>query len=567
MKDHKRMTMEELVAELERHRPSTGLAAGDEDLVHELQVHQAELEAQNIELKSAHERLEEAASQYADLYDFAPVGYADLDPLGRIRRINLTGSAMFGVERSKLSNRSLVTLLRDEGAKSAFLAHLERCRGGAPKVTSELNIGASPGLNVQIESVPVVSENETRYRTAFTDITSLKKAQEEKELMHSRLLQAQKMEVIGRLAAGVSHDFNNLLTVIISYCDLALVEAGSIPRDYMEQISAAAEKAQNLTRQLLIFSRGQPVKMSELDINAAVSGMIPMLSTLIGGRMTIRADLPGGLPLVAADKSNIEQLVMNLVVNARDAMPEGGDIAIATWTSLVNEKTAEPKGRPPGRYVVIAVKDTGVGIGASDLQHIFEPFFSTKSHGQGIGLGLSVVSNIVSDHKGWIEVESAKGKGTEFKVFFPALSSGEAASHEKTTIMSATIGNGERILVIEDEASLRRSVALVLAKNGYRVFEAEGAEEAMKDFEREGGRFDLIFSDVVLKGKSGIEFVEDLRKKGLNPNVLFTSGYLDVESQWPVIQENGYRLIKKPYDIFSLLKAVKESISTARAGA
>lgn len=565
MKDYKRMSRGELIAELEKYG---SLNAGEEELIHELQVHQAELEAQNVELRSAQERLEEAASRYADLYDFAPVGYADIDPLGRIRRINLTGAAMLGVERSKLSNRSFITLIHDEASRPAFKEHLERCRRGAPKVISEIIIGAGPGLKVQIESVPASYEGETLYRTAFTDITALKRAQEEKETMRSRLLQAQKMEAVGKLAAGIAHDFNNLLTVIISYCNLARLEAeNSASSHYMDEISAAAERAQNLTRQLLIFSRNQPVKMLELDLNSIVSGMMPMLKTLVGEQISIKGGLSAGLPRVTADKSNMEQLVMNLVVNARDAMPKGGEITVETEAALVNEKTAESKGRPAGRYAVLTVKDAGVGISAEDQRRIFEPFFSTKAQGQGIGLGLSVVSNIVSDHRGWIEVESAEGQGTEFKVYLPAVSRQEAAEETKQPLMSAPVGNGERILVIEDEAALRKGVCLVLSKNGYTVFEADGEGEAVKVFEKEAGRFDLIFTDVVLKGKGGIEFVEDLRKKGLNPNVLFTSGYLDVESQWPVIQESGHRLIKKPYDVFDLLKAVKESISEARAGA
>jgi len=368
---------------------------------------------------------------------------------------------------------------------------------------------------------------------------------------------------MGRLAGGVAHDFNNIMTIITSLNNLAMKEASSGQvRDYLDQIQAASERASNLTRQLLIFSRNQPTKAATLDVNRTAEELLSLLKNIIGENIVINSDLAHDLLPVEADNSNIEQLFMNLVINSKDAMPNGGQIVIKTENETIDGKRAAHPELAPGEYVCITISDSGAGMDEDLLKRVFEPFFSTKEPGKGIGLGLAVVHNIVAEYKGGITVESRPGQGTVFKVFLPASRSGAVQVHSRD--LEEPLGNGETILLIEDELMLSRSVSLVLTKSGYKVFAARDGEEAGKIFEREGGRLDLVFSDVVLKGKSGVNIVDEFLALKPDLKVVFASGYMDIEAQWPYIKEKGFRFLQKPYDIPELLRAVRDCLNGAR---
>ncbi|MBI5492715.1 MAG: MEDS domain-containing protein [Deltaproteobacteria bacterium] len=390
------------------------------------------------------------------------------------------------------------------------------------------------------------------------EISERKRAESEREEMQAQLLQSQKTETIGKLAGGIAHDFNNLMTIIGSFSNLALKEGHSGRLNtYIEQIRAASERASGLTRQLLIFSRNQLIEPSLINLNSCIDEMLKMLYRLIGENVRIKKDLQQDLWTVRADKGNIEQLIMNLVVNAKDAMPHGGRITIST-VNVSAEKAAHAACSRTGGSVRLTVADNGAGMDPGVSEHIFEPFFSTKGAGIGAGLGLAVVKNIVKEHGGEIRVESALGQGTAFEVYLPAETTSPAlrpAGPEE----AVERGMGERVLLVEDERMLRKSVALVLSKNGYSVFEAESAKEAIRLFEREGGRFDLVFSDMILRDSNGIELMDKLA--AMSPvKVLFSSGYMDIESQWPVIKERGCRFLQKPYEIPELLKVIKDAV-------
>lgn len=563
MPDYSRMTKEDLIEEL--NRITEGIPR-DPRLTQSFQAYQAELEAQNTQLKYAQQRLEEAMNRYADLYDFAPVGYADLDQNGCIRQINLTGAAMLGAERANFIGRSFILFLDSPESKKTFLGHMLRCRNGEPRVVSELSIRRTGAdSHIQVQSVPVNEAAGVFFRTALIDVTELKLAQAEKERFHAQLVQAQKMETIGKLAGGVAHDFNNMMSVIASYGNLAMMETKSGPvKGYLEQICSAAERAKGFTRQLLIFSRTQPVKIATLDMNRTVLDMLSILKRLIGENIVIRTELEPALLQVRADKASMEQLLMNLIVNARDAMPKGGEINVRTEN--ISEAPEAAGMGLMGKHICLSVNDSGCGMDTKVIQRIFEPFFTTKGPGQGVGLGLAVVSSIVKEHGGWVDVRSAVDRGAEFRVYLPSAPAGFMAERERRAGREAATGRGERILLIEDEKLLRKSVALVLSKNGYTVYEAESAEEAIEIFEKEGGRFNLLLSDIVLKEKSGIQLVEELTRREYNFKVLFTSGYLDIEAQWPVLQRKGYKLLQKPYDIPDLLKTVRECMGSKQLG-
>ncbi len=393
------------------------------------------------------------------------------------------------------------------------------------------------------------------------DITELKCAEEEKEQMQALLLQSQKLEAIGRLAGGVAHDFNNLLTAIRGYVDMALFKVDDsqpLHRD-LRGIHHASTLASSLTRQLLLLSRKQPMEFTTIGLNMVVGSMLRMLNRLIGEDVMIDVELDPSLWSVRADKGTIEQVIMNLVVNARDAMPQGGTVYLRTENIVLSETDCRhiPDARP-GRFVRLVIQDSGVGMATDVLTHIFEPFYTTKGAGEGTGLGLSVVYGVVRQHAGWISVYSEQGKGSTFEVYLSAAGDHGDAAPDEPTIIEFEKGSGQRILVVEDEDVVRESITEILRENGYTVVAAGNAEEAIHAFEQEKGDFHLVISDVVMPGKSGVELVDDLVARRPDLRVLLSSGYADERSKVSEIKEKGYRFLQKPYRMAELLRMVTQ---------
>ncbi|MBN2201582.1 response regulator [bacterium] len=384
----------------------------------------------------------------------------------------------------------------------------------------------------------------------------------EKKKLEKQLRQAQKMEAVGTLAGGVAHDFNNLLTAIRGSVDIAMLTIkpdDPIVQD-LREIQISAERASDLIRQLLMFSRNQPMEFTSLSLNRVLESLLKMLHRLIGEDVGISTSLDAQLWCVRADRVTLEQVILNLAINARDAMPNGGKISIRTENVTLDEAYCQsvPDARP-GRFVRLSVTDTGMGMDAETVQRIFEPFFSTKGPGKGTGLGLSVVYGIVQQHGGWINVYSEPGQGTTFKVYLPGHSEREEIRRtEKETSATAVQGMDERILLVEDEKNVREFVSKALRQCGYRLGVADCAEQAMELFRAESGRFDMVFSDVVLPGMNGIDLVETLRKEKPDLRILLSSGYTDHKSQWPRIQEQGWRFLQKPYTLTELLRVIRE---------
>ncbi|MEW5804809.1 MAG: PAS domain S-box protein [bacterium] len=395
------------------------------------------------------------------------------------------------------------------------------------------------------------------------DITGRKRAEEERARIQVQLHQSQKMEAIGILAGGVAHDFNNLLTTIQGYISLAMMripDSDPVSRD-LNQVRQAAGKAANLTRQLLLFSRKQPMEPSSLDLNETVHDLLKMFYRLIGEDITITTDLKSDLWPVLADEGTIEQVIMNLIVNAKDAMPQGGYLTIKTENITLNEENARaiPDGRT-GKFVCLAIEDTGCGMDAKTTERIFEPFFTTKGVGKGTGLGLSVVYGIVKHHEGWINVWSEEGKGSIFRIFLPAFFVKMEEKKKEAVSLRELQGKGERILVVEDEEDVRRLTMRMLQTHNYIVQEASSGQEALDTFEREGGKFDLVLSDVVLPDQTGPALVDHLLLRQPKLKVLLVSGYTDQKSQWLLIHEKGFRFLQKPYELHILLRTLREVI-------
>ena len=413
---------------------------------------------------------------------------------------------------------------------------------------------------VNISSVLIDWNGKPAALSFLTDIAERKHLENEKEKLLSQLLQAQKMEAIGALAGGVAHDFNNLLSAISGYTSLAMAkvpESDPLHRD-LTQVSNAAARAAGVVRQLLLFSRKHPMELVPVNLNNAIKSLVKMLERVIGEDIAIELGLGKELWPIRGDEGSIEQVLMNLAVNARDAMQSGGTLSITTENVTTDlEYCRKHTAGRPGRFVCLSIADAGTGMDELVQEHIFEPFFTTKTAGKGTGLGLSVVLGIVQQHEGWIEVQSEPGKGSTFKVYFPCSSVKTEQKSMEAVPLSSLRGNGERILLVEDHQEVRFLTNEILSTNGYSVFAVSCAKDALAAYEKENGGFDLVLTDVGLPDKSGVWLVEELLKRANMP-VLFCSGYTDEKSNWDYIRSRNFRFLRKPFSIPDLLSAVKE---------
>ncbi|NQT25971.1 response regulator [candidate division KSB1 bacterium] len=395
----------------------------------------------------------------------------------------------------------------------------------------------------------------------FRDVSVQKRMEAEKESIQAQLFQIQKMDAVGTLTGGVAHDFNNLLTAIQGCTDMALMKVEKENTIYhdLREVQKAASRAADLTRQLLLFSRKHPTQFVPVDLNKNINDLLKMLHRLIGEDVGISTALHSDLWTVKADPGTLEQVMMNLSVNARDAMPRGGKLSIRTAnvTLDASQCMSMPESRT-GSFVKLAFSDSGEGMNDEVKAHIFEPFFSTKDPGQGTGLGLSVVYGIIKQHDGWIYVISAPGSGTSFEIYLPAVDEEAIERSEEISSIEDLRGNGERILLVEDAEGVREFALTALSENGYQVLSVLNVTEALSLIETESEPFDMVFSDVVLPDQSGVELAERLIEIAPEIKILLTSGYTDQKSQWDTIQKQSYPFLQKPYTLRSLLKTIHQ---------
>jgi signal transduction histidine kinase/CheY-like chemotaxis protein len=384
----------------------------------------------------------------------------------------------------------------------------------------------------------------------------------ERKQFEGQLQQARRMEAVGRLAGGIAHDFNNLLTIIKGYTELALMRAKVLPelKSDIERIEDASERASGLVRQLLAFSRRQVLQPKVLDLNGIVLGLDKLLRRLMDGNieMLTLADKPVGA--IKADPGQIEQVIMNLVVNARDAMPGGGRLIVETTNADLDAGYARDHATVrPGRYVMLAVSDTGVGMSAETVAHIFEPFYTTKESGRGTGLGLSTVYGIVKQSGGYVWVYSEPGRGTTFKVYLPRVDEAiESSPAAKPVTQDRARSGSETILLVEDEPDLRELTRLVLSAKGYNVVEARNAEDAERLAESDGTKIHLLLTDVIMPGLSGRELAKRILARHSSMRVLYMSGYTyNVIAQGGTL-ERGVSFLQKPFTPGGLVEKVRE---------
>jgi PAS domain S-box-containing protein len=548
-----RRRAEEMARERAARAPENLQALSPEEArrtLQELRVHQIELEMQNEELRRAQAELDAARARYFDLYDLAPVGYCTLSEQGLIREANLTAAGLLGVARGALVKQPISQLIVKEDQDIYYRHRKQLFETGEPQAYElrmvKLNAAA---FWARLEATAAQDAGGTPVcRVVISDITERKKAEEAREKLTAQLAEARQMESIGRLAGGVAHDFNNLLTVINGYSQLLLAKlsAGDPLRASLAEIHKAGERAAGLTRQLLAFSRKQVLQPRRLDFNRVVREIRPMLERLVGEDVEVCVALNADTGMVCADPHQLEQVLMNLAVNARDAMPGGGKLSIETAAVEWGEgHTQSHPGAPVGRYIMLAVSDTGAGMHDETRRHIFEPFFTTKAVGKGTGLGLSMVQGIVAQSGGYIDVYSEPGQGTTFKIYLPALA--EAAAEAVGPAEIPALGGNETVLVVEDYAEVRNYAVAVLEAYGYRVIQAEDAGEALLLCERERERIHLVVTDVVMPNMSGREMADRLATLRPEIKVLFMSGYTDDVIVHLGVVEKAAEFIQKPF--------------------
>ena len=451
-----------------------------------------------------------------------------------------------------------------------FETFLDRLTHPAPIDDYALDYERAPGLSrsLRCSSRSVTINGRPCAICVMRDVTEQLKLQQE-------FLQAQKMEAVGQLAAGVAHDFNNLLTVIQNYSGFVRDDA-TLSKDHqesLEQVHAAAERAAGLTRQLLAFSRRQITRPALLDVAGVLENFRKMLARLVPERIALEFYCAPNLPLIMADVANLEHLILNLVVNARDALPHSGRITVAASAVTLDATFVQrhPDGRP-GSFVRVTVADNGTGIEPKFLARIFEPFFTTKEVGQGTGLGLSTAYGIVHQHEGWIEVASTIGCGTTFTIYFPAAKSDAPGPVGAPSVASPRVetlrGRGERILLVEDEPAVRLIVRVMATRAGYHVTEAADGPSALSAWEAAGRRFDLLLTDVIMpNGYTGIELAQRLREDFPSLKVVLTTGYSDELLKGTRTPLGDTPILLKPYDAAEFISCIRAALDAPAAPA
>ena len=515
--------------------------------------------------KLTEEALRESEERYRSLFEESRDSIYITTRKGNFVIANQSTMELFGFSREEMFKLNLRELYVNPEDWRQFKRDIEE-KGSVRDYEVKLKNKSGEELDCLLTSSVRLTQTGKilGYQGIIRDITERKRAEEEKEKIQAQLLQAQKMEAVGILAGGIAHDFNNILTVIQGNSDLCMLKINESNELYVEmkEIQVAAMRAADLTSQLLLFSQKKPMRFESIQMNQIVESLLKMLHRLIGEDIWISTDLEPNLWTVRADRGTMEQIIMNLAINARDAMPNGGRLKIKSENIVLDKQAAQKMTEArPGRFICLTISDTGMGMDNETIQHIFEPFFSTKGTRKGTGLGLSVVYGIVVQHSGWIHVTSKPGKGSAFQIYIPGIDAKIQKSRKESVSLKEFYGDGSRILVVEDEKGVKEYTTSALREHGYEVISAESAREAEAIFEREEGHFDMVLSDVVLADITGLELVDNLLSKNRGLKILLCSGYTGEKSQWIDIQKRGFRFMQKPYTLVDLLRVVKEVLN------
>src|SRR5580693_510705 len=513
------------------------------------------------QLIAASSRELEARSQLAAVAESSADAILGMTTEGVITSWNAGAERIFGYSRQEMTGTGLA-VLTGPGRSAGLPALLKRIVGGETVTQAETKAVCKDGTLVDVTYTlsPIRGTDGvvTGAASVCRDVTERNRIEADRQALEQRLRQSERLESLGQLASGVAHDFNNLLAAIMNYAEFA-AETTQNPevRADVQQIQAAAERAARLTRQLLTFAQREAPQARALDLAAVVDDIRNLLSRSIGSHIELTVGLATDLPAIVADRGQVEQVLLNLVINARDAMPRGGSLTITTSVAELDETfcSAHPGARP-GRYAELAVADTGTGMSAEVISHIFDPFFTTKPEDQGTGLGLSTVYGIITGAGGSISVDSELGAGTTFRLYFPAATSAAPEAADEAAPQAS--GHGQTILVVDDEPAVLAAAARILRANGYATLEAGSYEQAITLAETYQVQLQLLLTDSVMPRMSGDALAD--RVTGLRPGlpVLYMTGYGQGASP-PGSSDRGAR-IQKPFTAQTLLQAVQEAL-------
>jgi PAS domain S-box-containing protein len=506
-------------------------------------------------------RLEESEERYRHLAESAPIGIFEADLENRYQYVNPCWEQLSGWSLAETLGYGWQRAFRAEDVPALGELGFQATEGH-PSSRDLLLVrpdGSECWVSVSISLRRAPNGAPAAFVGTVADISEQNRAEEALHHSEELLRQAQKMEAVGNLAGGIAHDFNNLLTAIIGFGQMGLNDGALSPavRTYLEEVVRAGERAAILTGQLLAFSRRQVLRPETIDVNVAVADMGRLLSRVIGANVRLDTVLASEAPLVHADPGQIEQVILNLAVNARDAMPGGGHISIETHALEVDEERAAEYGVAPGPYVRIAVTDTGSGIAAEHLAKIFEPFFTTKPKGEGTGMGLATVYGIVKQSAGHIAVYSEVGRGTTFNIYLPRIE-GTASAKEPSTPVVEALERGETVLLVEDEVGVRSLAQAVLEGAGYTVLVTEQPDQALALLKTHEGHIHLLLTDVVMPGMSGPDLAARVVESRPDIKVMFMSGYPGdaLKLQGGIASDAAY--LQKPFRPSGLRQKVRE---------
>jgi PAS domain S-box-containing protein len=579
-----RRRAEKKAAAMDAERLETLSPGQVERLVHELRVHQIELELQNEELRRAQLELEASRTRYFSLYDLAPAGYVTIDGKGLITEANLAAATLLAAPRSALCGKPLSRFILPED-QDTYYRHRKALVETQKTQVCELRLDrppAEPPVWIRLQTA-LDRDKETGAaigRAVMVDITNRKLAEEalvtlnqqleasNRQLQDTRqrlqasdqkLQQAQKLEAVGRLAGGVAHDYNNMLGVIFGYTELAMEKVDPSESLYadLKAICDAARRSSEITRQLLAFARKQTISPKVIDVNKTVEGTLNMIRHLIGEDIHLEW-MPGtGLWPLKIDPSQLDQVLANLCVNARDAIRDVGKVVIETGNVTFDKAfCADHPEFCQGDFVMLQVSDNGRGMDKETLDNVFEPFFTTKEVGKGTGLGLAMVYGIVKQNEGFINVYSEPGKGAAFKIYLPRHEGpiGEAA---KRGVAPVPRGRGETVLVVEDDGLILKLAEKILLGLDYTVLTAGTSDEALGFARQHAGRIHLLITDVIMPMMNGRELANQVQQLCPDIKTLFMSGYTANIIAHRGVLDEGINFIQKPFSIQNLANAVR----------
>jgi two-component system, cell cycle sensor histidine kinase and response regulator CckA len=503
--------------------------------------------------------LVESERLYRSTFDTAPVGIVHMGLDGQWLRVNQRLCDLLGYSREELQGPAVRDLIQ-AGETAAEAESLRQMAAGTLNrhVVDEKRYRRRDGTFVWARvnmSVHRDAQGQSQHFISVIEDTT------ERRTLEAQIRQASKMDAIGHLASGVAHDFNNLLTVILGFAEFVAADASMTKAHGKDlgEIIKAARRATGLTKQLLAFSRQQVLHAAPLDVNGLITEMSGMLGRLIGEHIEVALVLSPNLSPALADRSQLEQVVMNLAVNARDAMAAGGTLTIETADVELENSSFHPETVMHGRYVMLAISDTGSGMSQETQRHLFEPFFTTKETGKGTGLGLSTTYGIVKQSKGYIWVYSELGHGTTFKVYLPR-SNRDVPAQVSPAVFAPVKRATETVLLVEDEAGVRGFSKRILDKAGYRVLEAANGDDAEKLFADHADSIDLVVTDVIMPGCGGPELLSRLHVQAPGLRVLYTSGYTEQSTASRMGIDRGLPFVQKPFTAAEFARLVREAL-------